>query len=132
MHLVCVCCTVFVLLWAGPAQQFQYACWENRIERYRKGPQQYVRGKIEPDGDVRDQNNMFVGKIEKDGTIRDRSNMMVGKVDSDGEVKDRNNMLIGRVKSDGTVVDRNNMTVGYAKGIPATYAAVFFFFKMFE
>ena len=58
--------------------------------------------------------------------------MKIGKVDSDGEVKDSNNMQIGRVKADGTVVDRNNMTIGYAKSIPATYAAVFFFFKLFE
>ena len=36
------------------------------------------------------------------------------------------------MKTDGTVVDRHNMTVGYAKGLPAAYAAVFFFFKLFE
>ena len=58
--------------------------------------------------------------------------MKIGKVDSDGEVKDRNNMQIGRVKADGTVVDRSNMTIGYAKGIPTTYAAVFFFFNLFK
>ena len=82
--------------------------------------------------DIRDGSNMFIGKIESDGTVRDRSNMMIGKVDSNGEVKDKNYMQIGRVKSDGTVVDRTNRTIGYAKDIPATYAAVFFFFKLFE
>lgn len=89
-------------------------------------------GKIGSDGTILNQNYMTVGKIEKDGTIRDRSNMMIGKVDGDGKVKDRNNILIGRVKPDGTVVDRHNMTVGYAKGLPAAYAAVFYFFKLFE
>jgi hypothetical protein len=58
--------------------------------------------------------------------------MNIGKVDSDGYVKDRNNMTLGRIKSDGYVVDRNNMTIGRAKDVPVYYAAVFFFFNMFE
>jgi len=40
--------------------------------------------------------------------------------------------LIGRVKPDGSVVDCHNMTIGYAKDIPVAYAAVFFFFNLFE
>ena len=82
--------------------------------------------------DVRDGSNMTIGKIESDGKMRDQTNVMIGKVDKDGEVKDKSNMQIGRVKSDGTVVNRNNMTIGRAKNIPATYAAVFFFFELFE
>lgn len=82
--------------------------------------------------DLRNSSNMLIGKVESDGIVRDRSNMMIGKVDGDGEVKDRNNMQVGRVNPDGTVVDRHNMTVGYAKGLPAAYAAVFYFFKLFE
>ena len=30
------------------------------------------------------------------------------------------------------VVDRNNMVIGHAKDVPIRYAAVFFFFNMFE
>ena len=41
-------------------------------------------------------------------------------------------MLLGKVKSDGDVVDCNNMTTGHAKDVPVAYAAVFFFFNMFE
>ena len=41
-------------------------------------------------------------------------------------------MRVGKVKPDGTVVDSNNMTIGYAKDVPVTYAAVFFFFNLFE
>ena len=89
-------------------------------------------GKFESDGDVRNKNNMLVGKIEKNGTIRDRNNMTIGKVESDGIVRDRNNMMVGKVKSDGAVIDSNNMTIGYAKDVPVVYAAVFFFFNMFE
>ena len=58
--------------------------------------------------------------------------MTIGKVEDDGTVMDRNNMQIGRVKRDGTVVDRNNMVIGHAKNVPTRYAAVFFFFNMFE
>ena len=58
--------------------------------------------------------------------------MTLGKVESDGTVRDRNNMLLGKVKSDGDVVDCNNMTTGHAKDVPVAYAAVFFFFNMFE
>ena len=89
-------------------------------------------GKIESDGDVRDRNNMLVGRIGTNGSIRDKNNMMIGKVESDGTVRDRNNMMVGKVKQDGTVIGRNNMTIGYAKGVPVTYAAVFFFFNLFK
>jgi hypothetical protein len=41
-------------------------------------------------------------------------------------------MILGRIKSDGYVLDRNNMTIGKAKDVPIAYAAVFFFFKLFE
>ena len=76
---------------------------------------------------------MLVEKIEKNGTIeRDKNNMTIGMVESDGTVRDKNNMRVGKVKSDGTIVDRNNMTIGYAKDIPKAYAAVFFFFNLFE
>jgi hypothetical protein len=58
--------------------------------------------------------------------------MTIGKVEADGYVKDRSNMILGRIKSDGYVLDRNNMTIGKAKDVPIAYAAVFFFFKLFE
>ena len=45
---------------------------------------------------------------------------------------DRSNMTLGKVKSDGYVVDRNNMTIGRAKDVPTSYAAVFFFFHLFQ
>lgn len=38
----------------------------------------------------------------------------------------------GKIDSDGAVRDRNNMVVGYAKGVSKTYAAVFFFFDLFQ
>ena len=68
----------------------------------------------------------------KDGRIMDRSNMTIGKVESDGYVKDRSNMTLGRIKPDGYVIDKGNMTIGRAKDIPITYAAIYFFFNMFE
>lgn len=58
--------------------------------------------------------------------------MNIGKIEKDDMVRDCNNMTIGKFDSDGTFVDCNNMTIGYAKGVPVTYAAVFFFLNMFE
>ena len=83
-------------------------------------------------GYVRNRNNMLVGRIEKNGDIRNENNMSIGKVESDGSVRDRNNMLIGKVKYAGTIVDCNNKTIGYAKDVPKTFVAVFFFFKLLE
>ena len=37
---------------------------------------------------------------------------------------------VGYIKSDGTIQDGSYRTIGHAKGIPATWAAVFFFFQM--
>ena len=88
-------------------------------------------GRIKSDGYIMDRSNMTIGRIMNDGRIMDRSNMMIGKVESDGYVKDRSNMTVGRIKPDGYVVDRSNMTIGRAKGIPITYAAVYFFFNKF-
>ena len=65
-------------------------------------------------------------------SLYDRSNMTIGKVESDGYVKDRSNMTIGRVKPDGYVLDKSNMIIGKAKDAPATYVAVFFFFKLLD
>lgn len=62
----------------------------------------------------------------------DKSNMTIGKIGSDGYVYNRSNMTVGRFKSDGYIVDRNNMTIGRAKDVPVSYAAVFFFFNLFQ
>lgn len=91
-----------------------------------------IIGRFKSDGYIVDKSNMMVGRIREDGSILDRSNMTIGKVDSDGTVKDRNNMTLGRIKSDGYVVDRNNITIGRAKDVPVPYAAVFFFFNLFQ
>ena len=74
---------------------------------------------------------LLVGQTVRGQYLYDRSNMTIGKVESDGYVKDRSNMNLGRIKPDGYVLDRSNMTIGRAKGVPISYAAVFFFFKMF-
>ena len=55
----------------------------------------------------------------------------MGKVESNGTVRNSNNSTLGKVDSDGTVRDSNNHVIGYAKGVPTTYAAVFFFFSFF-
>lgn len=51
---------------------------------------------------------------------------------SDGTVRDKSNMYVGKIDSDGTVRNGNGIIIGYAKGVPKTYAAVFFFFDFFR
>ena len=63
--------------------------------------------------------------------LSDGSNATLGKVESSGYVVDSSNRTLGKVLSDGTVVDSHNSTIGYARGVPKTYAAVFFFFDFF-
>ena len=104
-------------------------------------------GKIESDGTVRNVSNMKIGCFDRgvirdasnmkvgsiDGsTIRDKSNMKIGSVDSDGTVRDASNMKIGSVERNGTVRDKSNMKVGSADGVNPTYAAVFYFFNLFN
>ena len=54
----------------------------------------------------------------------------VAHIKSDGTIQDASYRTIGHIKSDGTVQDGSYRTIGHAKGIPATWAAVFFFFQM--
>ena len=82
-------------------------------------------------GVIRDASNMKVGSIDG-STIRDKSNMKIGSVDSDGTVRDASNMKIGSVERNGTVRNKSNMKVGSADGVNATYAAVFYFFNLFN
>lgn len=79
----------------------------------------------------RDKNNMTIGKIESDGTVRNASNMKIGCFDR-GVIRDASNMKIGSVEKNGTVRDKSNMKVGSVEGVNATYAAVFYFFNLFN
>lgn len=46
--------------------------------------------------------------------------------------RDKNNMTIGKIESDGTVRNASNMKIGSADGVNATYAAVFYFYILFN
>ena len=48
------------------------------------------------------------------------------------DLRNSNNSLIGKIESDGTVRNSNNSTIGYAKDVPKTSAAAFFFFDFFK
>ena len=110
--------------------QIPYYCYQRNIKIKRLWDSTNKSGELY--GDLTPlMSIMTIGRIMNDGRIMDRSNMMIGKVESDGYVKDRSNMTVGRIKPDGYVVDRSNMTIGRAKGIPITYAAVYFFFNKF-
>ena len=129
---------LWVLLWGVlltvPAQVLKDASYRlmGRVEANGvvKDANYRMIGKIESDGSIKNANYWLVGKIMPDGTIKDSSYRMIGKVEKDGTVKDSSYRFIGKVKDDGTVVDQSYRMIGHAKGVPATYAAVMYFFKM--
>ena len=82
------------------------------------------------DGSVRDNSNRMLGKVDTDGRVSDPCNNYLGKVCGDGTVRDDCNHMVGRVEDDGRVRDPQNHTLGYAKGVPKTWAALFFFIKL--
>ena len=65
-------------------------------------------------------------------TCRDKNNMKIGSIENNGTVRDAKNMKIGSVESNGTVRDANNMKMGRVEGVNQTYAAVFYFFNLFN
>lgn len=129
---------LWVLLWAVlltvPAQVLKDASYRmmGRVEANGvvKDANYRMIGKIESDGSIKNANYWLVGKIMPDGTIKDSSYRMIGKVEKDGTVKDSSYRFIGKVKDDGTVVDQSYRMIGHAKGVPATYVAVIYFFKL--
>ena len=87
-------------------------------------------GRISSNGEIRDSNNHYLGKI--DGrTVRNSNNSTLGYIESDGTVRNANNSYLGKVYDDGTVRDSNNHCIGYARGVPRSQAALFFFFSFF-
>jgi hypothetical protein len=74
---------------------------------------------------------MKVGSIDG-STIRDKNNMKIGSIESNGTVRDASNMKIGSVESNGTGRDGSNMKIGSVEGVNQTYAAVFYFFNLFN
>ena len=82
-------------------------------------------------GVIRNASNMKIGRIEG-STIRDKSNMKIGYIESDGTVRDASNLKIGIVERNGTIRNKSNMKIGSADGVNPTYAAVFYFFNLFN
>ena len=129
---------LWVLLWGVlltvPAQVLKDASYRlmGRVEANGvvKDANYRMIGKIESDGSIKNANYWLVGKIMPDGTIKDSSYRMIGKVEKDGTVKDSSYRFIGKVKDDGTVVDQSYRMIGHANGVPATYAAVIYFFNL--
>ena len=112
-----------------------------------RGKNNMTIGKIESDGTVRNASNMKIGCFDRgvirdasnmkvgsiDGSIiRDKNNMKIGSIESNGTVRDASNMKIGSVESNGTVRDGSNMKIGSVEGVNQTYAAVFYFFNLFN
>jgi hypothetical protein len=92
----------------------------------------------------------ILGKIESNGTIKDFYDRAVGSIDNKtirfngsevGRLQDdqnptrvsvyRNGSLVGSILPNGTVL-YNNSTIADARGIPASWAAVVYFFIVFE
>jgi hypothetical protein len=56
----------------------------------------------------------------------------VGYVNKDGRVENSSRSTIGYVNKDGRVENSSRSTIGYAAGIQKEWAAVFYFFFVFE
>ncbi len=89
-------------------------------------------GYIKPDGRIQNRNYSTIGYIKSDGTIQNHHYATVGYVKSDGRVQDRYYSTLGYVKDDGCVQNQNYQTLGYARGVRKEWAAVVFFFFVFE
>ena len=79
---------------------------------------------------IRDKYGSQIGTIQSDGTIRDKYGSQVGKVNSDGVVRDKYGSQIGKVEKDGTIRDKYGSQIGSARGVPTTWAGLYFFFSL--
>ena len=70
--------------------------------------------------------------VSKAQTCRDKNNMAIGKIESDGTVRNSSNMKIGSFDRNNVIRDANNMKIGSVEGVNQTYAAVFYFFNLFN
>ena len=59
-------------------------------------------------------------------------NDFIGRINPDGSVYDKSNNSLGRIHSDGSVYDRFNNSLGSARGVKQEWAALYFFFLIFN
>ena len=81
---------------------------------------------------IENSSHSTTGYIKSDGTIQNSSYSTVGYVKSDGTVQNSSYSTIGYVKEDGTVQNSSYSTIGYAKGVKKEWAAVVYFFFIFN
>ncbi len=69
-------------------------------------------GKIDENGEIRDDNGRLVGRIDDDGEVRDENGRKRGKIYDDGEVRDEDGRKIGKMYKDGDIVDADGNKLG--------------------
>lgn len=79
---------------------------------------------------LRDKYGSQIGTIENNGTIRDKYGSQVGKIDSNNTVRDKYGSQIGKIDNDGTIRDKYGSSIGSARGVPKTWAGLYFFFSL--
>jgi len=89
-------------------------------------------GRIDNDGTIRNGSGSSIGRIDNDGTIRNGSGSSVGRLDTDGTVRNESGSSIGKIDSDGTIRNSSGSSIGSANGIKKSWAAVVFFFFIFN
>lgn len=108
------------------------------------------KGKIAPNGTVRNSEYAAVGFFNSDGSIANAKGKTVGRFDSkmqifnnsgarigyitaDGSVYDGESDLLGKIDiKSGKVVDDDGEVLGYANGISIQRVAAYFFFDFFK
>ena len=63
-------------------------------------------------------------------TIRDKYGSQIGSIQSDGTIRDKYGSQIGKVDNDGTIRDKYGASIGSARGVPKTWAGLYFFFSL--
>lgn len=128
--------TFCLLHFVGSAQRIEnssrsttgYINADGRIENSSRS----TVGYINKDGRIENSSRSTIGYINADGRIENSSRSTVGYVNKDGRVENSSRSTIGYVNKDGRVENSSRSTIGYANDVPATWAAVFFFFFTFE
>ena len=63
-------------------------------------------------------------------TLRDKYGAQIGTIQSDGTIRDKYGSQIGKVDNDGTIRDKYGASIGSARGVPKTWAGLYFFFSL--
>lgn len=75
---------------------------------------------------------LFAFGISNAQTIRSSSYSTIGSILDEGTVRNSSHSIVGYIQKDGTIRNSSHSIIGYAKGVKKEWAAVLFFFFIFN